>query len=136
MKTEFQVEKEKGTEGVTQTAELTIQFMQLDLTSLNSTKTFIQQFKASGRKLNVLVCNAGIAYAPMGNKMKKKIYHIVETIAKSNIIITERCIFDRPNTEIPDRSLSGIGTGTSIKSGGAKLILRAQIKSPLEVKLW
>ena len=67
MKTEFQAEKEKGTEGVTQTAELTIQFMQLDLTSLNSTKTFIEQFKASGRKLNVLVCNAGIVYVPLGN---------------------------------------------------------------------
>jgi hypothetical protein len=39
MKTEFQAEKEKGTEGATQTTELTIEFMQLDLTSLNSTKT-------------------------------------------------------------------------------------------------
>jgi len=67
MKTEFQTEKDKGTEGVTQTADLTIEFMQLDLTSLNSTKTFIEQFKASGRKLNVLVCNAGIVYVPLGN---------------------------------------------------------------------
>ena len=76
MKTEFQAEKEKGTEGATQTTELTIEFMQLDLTSLNSTKTFIEQFKASGRKLNVVVCNAGIAYAPLGNKVKnKKIPH-------------------------------------------------------------
>ena len=67
MKSEFQAEKEKGTDGVTQTADLTIEFMQLDLTSLNSTKTFIEQFKASGKKLNVLVCNAGIVYVPLGN---------------------------------------------------------------------
>ena len=76
MKSEFQSEKEKGTEGVTQTVDLTIEFMQLDLTSLNSTKTFTEQFKTSGRKLNVVVCNAGIAYAPLGNKVKnKKIPH-------------------------------------------------------------
>ena len=76
MKSEFQSEKDKGTEGVTQTADLTIEFMQLDLTSLNSTKTFTEQFKTSGRKLNVVVCNAGIAYAPLGNKVKnKKIPH-------------------------------------------------------------
>ena len=81
MKTEFQAEKEKGTEGVTQTTELTIEFMQLDLTSLNSTKTFIEQFKASGRKLNVLVCNAGIVYVPLeytedGNEMMFQVNYL------------------------------------------------------------
>jgi hypothetical protein len=44
--------------------------------------------------------------------------------------IIERDKIDTPNTQIHDRSLSCLGTGTSIKSGRVKLILWAQA-SPL-----
>ncbi|XP_046560457.1 retinol dehydrogenase 14-like [Haliotis rubra] len=42
-------------------AKLPVEFMQLDLASLKSTMDFIEAFKASGRKLQVLLCNAGLA---------------------------------------------------------------------------
>jgi hypothetical protein len=35
---------------------------------------------------------------------------------------------DTPSTQIHDRSLSWLGTGTSIKSGGVKLVLLTQNK--------
>jgi len=58
--------------------------------------------------------------------MKNKKYHTVGTIPKSNIKIVERGKIDTPNTQIQDRSISYHGTGTSIKSGGAKLVLWTQ----------
>ena len=60
------------------------------------------------------------------NKMKKK-YHTVGAIPKSNIKIVERRKVDTPNTHIHDSSLSWFGTGTSIKSGGAKLVFRNEV---------
>jgi len=47
---------------------------------------------------------------------KQKQYHTVGTVPKSNIKIVERGKTDTPNTNIYDRSLSLLGTGTSIKS--------------------
>ena len=49
-------------------------------------------------------------------------YHSVGTFPKSNSKIVERCKIDTPNTQIHDRSLSWLGTGTPIKSGGVKLV--------------
>jgi hypothetical protein len=43
-------------------------------------------------------------------------YHTVGTVPKSNIKIVERGKIDTHNTKIYDRSLSVLGTGTSIKS--------------------
>ena len=57
------------------------------------------------------------------DKMTNREYHIVGTILKSNIKLAERCKIDTPNTQIHYLSLSGIGTGTSVKSGGVKLVL-------------
>jgi hypothetical protein len=58
------------------------------------------------------------------------------TVLYSNTVhpvkIAERGKMDTPNTPMHDRSFSCIGTGTSIKSGGAKLVLSS--KSPLLVK--
>ena len=45
------------------------------------------------------------------------------TIPKSNIKIVERGKIDIPKTQIHDYSLSWLGTDTSIKSGGVKLVL-------------
>ena len=42
--------------------------------------------------------------------MKKKKYHTVGTVQKSNRKILERGIIDIPNTQIHDRSLSWLGT--------------------------
>jgi len=42
---------------------------------------------------------------------------------KSNIKVVERGKIDTPSTKIFDRTLSLLGTGTSIKSGGVKLVL-------------
>jgi hypothetical protein len=49
---------------------------------------------------------------------------------KSKIEIVERCKIDTPNTKIHDCLISRLGTSTSLKSGGVKLFLWAQI-SPL-----
>ena len=54
------------------------------------------------------------------NKTK---YHTVRTISKSNGKIVEGESIDAPNTQIPDRLPSSLGTGTSIQSGGVKLVL-------------
>ena len=52
----------------------------------------------------------------------------VGIVPKSKRKITERCKIDYPNTRIHDRSLSYLGTETSIKSDGIKLDLG--LKSP------
>ncbi|XP_067674392.1 dehydrogenase/reductase SDR family member on chromosome X-like [Haliotis asinina] len=68
MNEEFNASKETGTlpEGISQTGSLGVEFMELDLASLKSTMAFIEAFKASGRKLHVLLCNAGVAMLPRG----------------------------------------------------------------------
>ena len=60
MNTEYKELKEAGTEDLADLEELNVEFMQLDLSSLKSTKEFVEAFKKSGRELHVLVCNAGI----------------------------------------------------------------------------
>lgn len=64
MKTEFQAEKAKHTEGLSEAETLNVEFMQVDLSSLCSVKSFIDAFKSSGRQLHTLICNAGIAIHP------------------------------------------------------------------------
>ncbi|XP_033759075.1 retinol dehydrogenase 14-like [Pecten maximus] len=67
MNREFQEEKRKGTSGLAPYDQLSVDFMKLDCTSLKSVREFTDEFKASGRKLHVLLCNAGI------NTVKKTI---------------------------------------------------------------
>ena len=55
--------------------------------------------------------------------MKSKKYHTFGTIPKSNIKIAERSKIDIPNPQVHDCSFSWLGTCTSIKSGGVKLVL-------------
>jgi hypothetical protein len=54
----------------------------------------------------------------------------VGTIPKSNIKIVERGKIDIPKTQIHDYSLSWLGTDTSIKSGGVKLVFHYASKMP------
>ena len=56
------------------------------------------------------------------DKMKITKCNNVETVPESNTKIVERGTIDTPNTQIVDHSLSWFGTGTSIKSGGVKLV--------------
>jgi len=51
----------------------------------------------------------------MIRKMKNNKYHTVKTVLKSNHKFVD--------THIHDHSLSWLGAGTSIKSGGVKLVL-------------
>ena len=52
---------------------------------------------------------------------RKKNYHTVRTIPKSNIKIVERDKIDTPDTQIHDRPLSSQIAGTSVKRGGVKI---------------
>ena len=60
------------------------------------------------------------------NKMKNKKNITVRTIPKLNYKIVGRGKFD---TLVYDHSLSGLVTGTSIKSGGVKLVLSSNLPS-------
>jgi len=55
--------------------------------------------------------------------MKNKYYHTVRTVPNSSRKFVDRNKIDSRNTQIYDRSLSWLDTGTSIKSGGVKLVL-------------
>jgi hypothetical protein len=55
--------------------------------------------------------------------MKKKTNITSATVPKSNRKFIERGNIDITNTQLHDRSLSWLGTGTSMKSGGVKLVL-------------
>ena len=55
------------------------------------------------------------------------------TIPKSNIKIVERGKINTPNGYIHDRSLSWLGTVTSIRSGGVKLLSWSRTSSPREM---
>jgi len=57
-----------------------------------------------------------------------KNYHTVETFPKSNRKIVERGKIDTSDIEIHDSSLYWLGTDTSIKNGGLKLVLWDKIK--------
>jgi hypothetical protein len=50
-------------------------------------------------------------------------YHTVEKFLKSNRKIVGRDNIDTPDKHIHDRSLSRLGTGTSIYRDGLKLVL-------------
>ena len=43
-----------------------MEFMKLDLGSLESTKNFIGNFKQKNLPLHILICNAGIGFAQQG----------------------------------------------------------------------
>ena len=43
-----------------------MEFMKLDLGSLESTKNFIANFKQKNLPLHILICNAGIGFVQLG----------------------------------------------------------------------
>lgn len=64
MNTEFEADLAKGTDGIVDKSPLKVEFTPLDLASFKSVRTFCEDFKKSGRKLHILICNAGIGYGP------------------------------------------------------------------------
>ena len=46
--------------------EVKVEFMKLDLASLESTKNFVENFKQKNLPLHILICNAGIAFVQQG----------------------------------------------------------------------
>ena len=68
MDAEYKEEKEKGTPGLVDVEELSLEFMKLDTSSFQSTKEFVDEFKKSGRQLHVLICNAGVSKAKAGEQ--------------------------------------------------------------------
>ena len=46
--------------------EVKVEFMKLDLASLESTKNFVENFKQKNLPLHILICNAGIGFAQQG----------------------------------------------------------------------
>lgn len=65
MQKEFKLEKEKGTTGLSDSSELALEFMKLDLALFQSVTEFCDEFKKSGRQLHALVCNAGLGFCPL-----------------------------------------------------------------------
>ncbi|XP_052764356.1 retinol dehydrogenase 14-like [Mya arenaria] len=81
MNKEFQAEKAKGTEGLTDSDSLALEYMQLDLASFASVMEFCENFQKSGRKLHVLFCNAGLGLGPFqkssdGNEMLLQVNYL------------------------------------------------------------
>ena len=58
--------KAEYSEEVTQGRDLQLEVMSLHLGSLKSVVTFAEEYKNKDYPLHVLICNAGIAYAPQG----------------------------------------------------------------------
>ena len=66
MDKEYKEEITRGTKGLVDIAELSLVYMHLDLSSFQSTKEFVEEYKKSGRSLHVLICNAGVSKAKPG----------------------------------------------------------------------
>ncbi|XP_062586395.1 WW domain-containing oxidoreductase-like [Saccostrea cucullata] len=60
MDAEFQEEKRRNSMNIIRDDHLAVEFMKLDLASLESTMNFINTFKAKYNRLNLLICNAGV----------------------------------------------------------------------------
>ena len=56
-------------EGQAAGKEIKVELMKLDLSSLQSTKQFIEDFKQKNLPLHLLICNAGIALVPHGEEI-------------------------------------------------------------------
>ena len=52
--------------GVAAGKEVNVEFMKLDLASLESTKKFIEDFKQKNLPLHLLICNAGVLLRTYG----------------------------------------------------------------------
>ena len=53
---------------------------------------------------------------------RQKLYENKRTVSKANRTMVERCKLATLNTQLHDHSFSCLRTGTSIKSGGVKLV--------------
>jgi NAD(P)-dependent dehydrogenase (short-subunit alcohol dehydrogenase family) len=80
MQMEFREEKSKGTIGICSGESLALEFMALDLASLKSVESFIENFKAKETKLHVFICNAGIALHAQGTYCYTNLLHHMTSV--------------------------------------------------------
>ena len=66
MNAEFCDQKAKGTKGISQADELSLELMLVDLASFKSVMTFTKMLLATGRPIHVLFCNAGEGFEKFG----------------------------------------------------------------------
>ena len=57
--------------------DLKVEFMRLDLGSIQSTKDFVRAFKEKNLPLHILINNAGIMAIPFGNRVMHAIQYIL-----------------------------------------------------------
>ena len=73
MNLEYEEHKKEwqGKHDLTEYETLAVEYLPLDLSSFKSTQEFVETFKKSGRKVHILVCNAGIGMVPYGENYFK-----------------------------------------------------------------
>ena len=60
--------------------QVTLEYMQLDLSSFQSTKDFVSAFKGRNLPLDILVNNAGIAWVPLSKCLWTALEHHVRLL--------------------------------------------------------
>lgn len=91
MNAEFQAEKDKKNPRIVDYPELSLEFMKLDCSSLQSVMDFAKEFKLSGRQLHVLVCNAGIgmskqAYTEDGYELMFQVNYLSQYLLTAHLL--------------------------------------------------
>ena len=93
MDTEYKEEKQRGTPGIVDVEELSLEFMKLDTSSFQSTKEFVEAYKKSERPLHVLICNAGVSKAKPGVYMTFTETIQLLSVRPSKLLLVCLCIF-------------------------------------------
>ncbi|XP_069106508.1 retinol dehydrogenase 14-like [Argopecten irradians] len=91
MNAEFLEEKKNGTEGLSDLEKLNVSFMRLDNSSLQSVMAFVTEFKVTGLKLHVLICNAGIGrhkqeYTEDGNELIFQVNYLSHFLLTAHLL--------------------------------------------------
>ena len=63
--------------------QVTLEYMQLDLSSFQSTKDFISAFKEKNLSLNILINNAGIAWVPFSKCLWTTLEHASSVFSRN-----------------------------------------------------
>ncbi|NEP16500.1 MAG: protochlorophyllide reductase [Leptolyngbya sp. SIO4C1] len=89
--------------------------MQLDLASLESVRQFVQDFRATGRQLNALVCNAAVYFPLLKEPMRSKEgYELsVATNHLGHFLLCNLMLEDLKNSTAADKRLVILGTVTA-----------------------
>ncbi|MEB3233676.1 MAG: protochlorophyllide reductase [Leptolyngbyaceae bacterium] len=89
--------------------------LKLDLADLNSVRTFVEDFRATGRSLNALVCNAAV-YLPLAKEPQRSVdgYELcVATNHLGHFLLCNLMLDDLKNSPADDKRLIILGTVTA-----------------------